>query len=58
MPSIQKEEIDHTSKELVVLNLVISGMPSILRRYNYEQTRIKVLNLVISGMPSILLWIT
>ena len=37
-----------------VLNLVISGMPSILKNSSFSsKTFIGVLNLVISGMPSI-----
>ena len=37
-----------------VLNLVISGMPSILGEYMYYTYTMAVLNLVISGMPSML----
>ena len=38
-----------------VLNLVISGMPSILKGSSMYPDCIYVLNLVISGMPSILI---
>ena len=37
-----------------VLNLVISGIPSILNSHPYMDDIEKVLNLVISGIPSIL----
>ena len=37
-----------------VLNLVISGMPSIQHMVEFCNNFINVLNLVISGMPSIL----
>ena len=36
-----------------VLNLIISGMPSILRNEKRKCFRSNVLNLIISGMPSI-----
>ena len=37
-----------------VLNLVINGLPSILRKNsNRWQNNIRVLNLVINGLPSI-----
>ena len=36
-----------------VLNLVISGIPSILKMTKIEKLERKVLNLVISGIPSI-----
>ena len=40
--------------ETIVLNLVISGMPSILPpKTCYTKDQLEVLNLVISGMPSI-----
>ena len=40
---------------VMVLNLVISGIPSILNSYTLKNVRkIEVLNLVISGIPSIL----
>ena len=38
---------------LGVLNLVISGIPSILKDSIKEAKELKVLNLVISGIPSI-----
>ena len=38
---------------ILVLNLVISGIPSILEFYQKEVLYYKVLNLVISGIPSI-----
>ena len=37
-----------------VLNLVISGIPSILDEHTLSGEDSKVLNLVISGIPSIL----
>ena len=37
----------------MVLNLVISGMPSILYKGIKNSKEIEVLNLVISGIPSI-----
>ena len=37
-----------------VLNLVISGMPSIPNEFQSDELSMSVLNLVISGMPSIL----
>ena len=37
-----------------VLNLVISGIPSILKKEDYYEKINIVLNLVISGIPSIL----
>ena len=37
-----------------VLNLVISGIPSILVSFKGTKERVIVLNLVISGIPSIL----
>ena len=36
-----------------VLNLVISGIPSILNRWRSKGNEKRVLNLVISGIPSI-----
>ena len=53
MPSIPNEfQSDELS--MSVLNLVISGMPSIQERLMNKCKKIfKVLNLVISGMPSI-----
>ena len=38
----------------IVLNLVISGIPSILDSGRKNYGKIRVLNLVISGIPSIL----
>ena len=38
-----------------VLNLVISGIPSILKLLNVSNHKFTVLNLVISGIPSILI---
>ena len=39
----------------MVLNLIITGMPSILMKLsNLSKDYLKVLNLVISGLPSIL----
>ena len=46
-----------TNMVMVVLNLVINGIPSILK-YNQDRVTalmLKVLNLVINGIPSILL---
>ena len=40
---------------LIVLNLVISGIPSIPTEEGEIETALDVLNLVISGIPSILL---
>ena len=37
-----------------VLNLIITGMPSILLEKLMSTVRISVLNLIITGMPSIL----
>ena len=38
-----------------VLNLVINGLPSILKaNYMYKEGEFLVLNLVINGLPSIL----
>ena len=40
--------------QMVVLNLIITGMPSILSCITYTfKYSIKVLNLIITGMPSI-----
>ena len=53
MPSILKEDTLTLFIKLV-LNLVISGMPSIPEYYRYSsEDMAEVLNLVISGMPSI-----
>ena len=40
-------------KVVFVLNLVISGIPSILNWYDLTDATESVLNLVISGIPSI-----
>ena len=39
--------------KVLVLNLVISGIPSILKYLTLGQKKMHVLNLVISGIPSI-----
>ena len=36
-----------------VLNLIINGLPSILKRLNFSQNKVVVLNLIINGLPSI-----
>ena len=36
-----------------VLNLIINGIPSILKRFNRRSSVCKVLNLIINGIPSI-----
>ena len=47
-------EVDRINDTYIVLNLVISGIPSIRQRCRSRRSReIKVLNLVISGIPSI-----
>ena len=46
--------IVHYFSESCVLNLVISGIPSIRKLAGGPQSAAVVLNLVISGMPSIL----
>ena len=55
MPSIQKYGVTGEIKGIEVLNLVISGMPSIPKTRKKLTRDFMVLNLVISGMPSILL---
>ena len=41
-------------KETVVLNLIITGIPSILYERYLQLDHKKVLNLIITGIPSIL----
>ena len=55
MPSIQKYGVTGEIKGIEVLNLVISGMPSIPKTRKKLTRDFMVLNLVISGMPSILM---
>ena len=54
MPSIHKKNKNINWSSIFVLNLVISGMPSILPMAQSQIKReLHILNLVISGMPSI-----
>ena len=45
-------------EDLVVLNLIINGIPSILTRESLMKEKVEVLNLIINGIPSILLLAT
>ena len=54
MPSILILAWGTSSILLAVLNLVINGMPSILKDMVFSASNKVVLNLVINGMPSIL----
>ena len=38
----------------MVLNLIITGIPSILTRESLMKEKVEVLNLIITGIPSIL----
>ena len=53
MPSILKVK-DYFRTLMKVLNLIITGMPSILfQKLMFKLSNYEVLNLIITGMPSI-----
>ena len=54
MDYLQYTQVDRDKlSDLIVLNLIINGLPSILNIHLYNQITTSVLNLIINGLPSI-----